>query len=169
MKSKTKATKASVDIDRKIGAFTERLGASLRAMIGERLEATLSYVHDAVIGSMTAPLVPSPPLTVDSLLEAATQTQSTRPAARAKRKARAGSTESAPVIEIPESPELPDSGATEREPRKRAQMACRKVYVDQSRNVFRSMIMCHMIADSLDDLYAMARPVSMIKGDGDYP
>jgi hypothetical protein len=35
------------------------------------------------------------------------------------------------------------------------------IYVDQARNPFRGMLMCHMVADTLDELHAMAAAIGM--------
>ena len=35
------------------------------------------------------------------------------------------------------------------------------VYVDKTKNEFRGMIMCHMVADTLDELHAMAKKLGM--------
>jgi hypothetical protein len=35
------------------------------------------------------------------------------------------------------------------------------VYVDRERNAFRGMFMCHMIADTLDELHNMAERIGM--------
>lgn len=37
------------------------------------------------------------------------------------------------------------------------------VYVDDSTNKFRHMTMCHMTADSLDELHAMAKLIGLKK------
>lgn len=38
------------------------------------------------------------------------------------------------------------------------------VYLDKSQSRFGRMIMCHMIADSLDELHAMAEAIGMKRG-----
>lgn len=35
------------------------------------------------------------------------------------------------------------------------------VYVDQQKNPYRGMLMCHMLADTLDELHAMAKTIGM--------
>lgn len=35
------------------------------------------------------------------------------------------------------------------------------VYVDQEKNPYRHMIMCHMVADTLDELHAMAQRLGL--------
>lgn len=35
------------------------------------------------------------------------------------------------------------------------------IYVDKSKNQFKNMIMCHMLADTLEELHAMAKLIGM--------
>jgi len=42
-----------------------------------------------------------------------------------------------------------------------ARLSCVTVYVDTARYPFRGYVMCHMVADNLDDLHHMARCIGM--------